>query len=112
MAGIKAQIGYKRRSGTYGGKPSVAVDNTLDRQLDVNAPDTAAGIGGVTIIFTHKIVNELKGLLGHSIPALHNVLSCTTFTSLLSYPRLYLFKENDTRSHSCIFEREFKDRHS
>jgi putative transposase len=39
LAGIRAQIGYKRRPGTYGGKPSVAVDNTLDRQFDVDAPD-------------------------------------------------------------------------
>lgn len=41
MAGIKAQIGYKRRSGKYGGKPSIVVDNTLDRQFDVTAPDKA-----------------------------------------------------------------------
>src|SRR5665213_636852 len=41
LAGIKAQIGYKRRGGTYGGKPAIAVDNTLDRQFDVAAPDTA-----------------------------------------------------------------------
>lgn len=41
MAGIKAQIGYRRRPGTYGGKPSIVVDNTLDRQFDVIAPDTA-----------------------------------------------------------------------
>jgi len=41
MAGIKAQIGYRRRSGTYGGKPSIAVNNTLDRQFDVTVPDTA-----------------------------------------------------------------------
>jgi putative transposase len=39
LAGIKAQIGYKRRPGTYGGRPSVVVDNTLDRQFDVRAPD-------------------------------------------------------------------------
>lgn len=39
MAGIKAQIGYKRRSGKYGGKPSVAIDKTLDRQFDVSSPD-------------------------------------------------------------------------
>lgn len=39
MAGIKAQIGYKRRPGAYGGKPSVIVDNTLDRQFDVDVPD-------------------------------------------------------------------------
>jgi len=41
LAGIKAQIGYKRRPGIYGGRPSVVVDNTLDRQFDVTAPDTA-----------------------------------------------------------------------
>ena len=39
LAGIKAEIGYKRRPGSYGGKPSVVVDNTLDRQFDVDAPD-------------------------------------------------------------------------
>jgi len=39
MAGIKAQIGYKRRPGSYGGKPSIVVDNTLARQFDVPAPD-------------------------------------------------------------------------
>jgi putative transposase len=38
---IKAQIGYKRRPGSYGGKPSIAVDNTLARQFDVEAPDRA-----------------------------------------------------------------------
>ena len=39
LAGIKAQIGYKRRPGSHGGKPSLVVDNTLDRQFDVGAPD-------------------------------------------------------------------------
>jgi len=39
LAGIKAQIGYKRRPGAYGGKPSVVIDNTLNRQFDVGAPD-------------------------------------------------------------------------
>ena len=39
LAGIKAQIGYKRRPGKYGGKPSVVVDNSLNRQFDVNASD-------------------------------------------------------------------------
>ena len=41
LAGIRAQVGYKRRPGSYGGKPSLAVDNTLDRQFDVAAPDRA-----------------------------------------------------------------------
>lgn len=39
LGGIKAQIGYKRRPGKYGGKPSIVVDNTLNRQFDVDAPD-------------------------------------------------------------------------
>lgn len=39
LAGIKAQIGYKRRPSKYGGKPSIVVDNTLNRQFDVEAPD-------------------------------------------------------------------------
>ena len=38
---IKAQIGYKRRPDIYGGRPSVVVDNTLDRQFDVDVPDKA-----------------------------------------------------------------------
>ncbi len=41
LAGIKAQIGYKRRPGSYGGKPSIVVDNTLNRQFDVDASDSA-----------------------------------------------------------------------
>lgn len=41
IAGIRAQIDYKRRPGHYGGEPSVAVDNTLDRLFDVGVPDRA-----------------------------------------------------------------------
>ena len=43
MAGVKAQIGYRRRPGKYGGKRSITVDNTLDRQFDVIAPDMVWG---------------------------------------------------------------------
>jgi putative transposase len=39
-AGIKAEIGCKRRPGSYGVRPSIVVDNTLDRQFDTDAPDT------------------------------------------------------------------------
>jgi len=53
MAGIKAQIGYRRRSGKYGGKPSIAVDNTLDRQFNVAAPDTA-WVTDITYIKTYE----------------------------------------------------------
>ena len=31
LAGIAAQIGYKRRPSRYGGKPAVVANNTLDR---------------------------------------------------------------------------------
>jgi putative transposase len=40
LASVKAQIGYRRRPGSNGGKPSIVVDNTLDRQFDVDTPDT------------------------------------------------------------------------
>jgi len=53
LAGIRAQIGYKRRPGAYGGRPSVVVDNTLDRQFDVEAPDRA-WVTDITYIRTHE----------------------------------------------------------
>ncbi|MCO6388232.1 IS3 family transposase [Aliihoeflea sp. 40Bstr573] len=53
LAGIKAQIGYKRRPGYYGGKPSVVVDNTLARQFDVDAPDRA-WVTDITYIRTQE----------------------------------------------------------
>jgi len=39
MAGIKAQIGYKRRPGRYGGKPAIVAENTLARNFEVGVPD-------------------------------------------------------------------------
>ena len=39
LAGIRAQIGYKKKPGTYGGSPAVVADNTLNREFDVDAPD-------------------------------------------------------------------------
>jgi len=53
LAGIRAQIGYKRRPGKYGGKPSVVVDNTLNRQFDVDAPDQF-WVTDITYIKTHE----------------------------------------------------------
>lgn len=43
LAGFLARIGYKRRPGRYGGKPAVVASNTLDRQFDVDVPDTVWG---------------------------------------------------------------------
>ncbi len=53
QAGIKAQVGYKRRPGSYGGKPSIVIDNTLDRQFEVGAPDIA-WVTDITYIGTHE----------------------------------------------------------
>jgi putative transposase len=53
LARIKAQIGYKRRTGKYGGRPSVAVDNTLARQFDVAAPDKV-WVTDITYIKTYE----------------------------------------------------------
>lgn len=53
IAGIKAQIGYKRRPGKYGGRPSIAVNNTLDRQFDVAAPNTV-WVTDITYIKTYE----------------------------------------------------------
>lgn len=53
MAGIKARIGYKRRSGKYGGRPSIVVDNTLARQFDVDAAD-AVWVTDITYIKTYE----------------------------------------------------------
>ncbi len=53
IAGIKAQIGYKRRPGVDGGGPSIVIDNTLDRQFDVAAPDKA-WVTDITYIRTNE----------------------------------------------------------
>jgi putative transposase len=53
LAGIRAQIGYVRRPGQYGGRPSLAVDNMLDRRFDADAPDKA-WVTDITYIRTHE----------------------------------------------------------
>lgn len=53
QAGIKAQVGYKRRPDSYCGTPSVVIDNTLDRQFAVSASD-AAWVTDTTFIRTHE----------------------------------------------------------
>lgn len=53
LAGISAQIGYRRRPGRYGGKPAVVVTNALDRQFDVDVPDRV-WVTDITYIKTHE----------------------------------------------------------
>jgi len=53
LAGILAQVGYKRRPERYGGKPAVVASNTLDRQFEVEAPDKV-WVTDITYIKTHE----------------------------------------------------------
>lgn len=53
LAGITAQIGYKRRPGRHGGKPSIAAENRLDRQFDVTAADKV-WVTDITYVKTHE----------------------------------------------------------
>ena len=62
LAGIKAQIGYRRRPGSYGGKPSVVVVNTLDRKFDVEAPDKV-WVSDITYIRTQEGFAYLAGVI-------------------------------------------------
>lgn len=53
LAGIRAQIGYKKRPGSYGGSTAVVADNTLNREFDVDAPDQF-WVTDITYIRTHE----------------------------------------------------------
>ena len=51
--GLKAQIGYKRRSGKHGTKPSIVAANQLAQNFDVAAPDNV-WVTDITYIKTHE----------------------------------------------------------
>jgi putative transposase len=53
LAGIAAQVGYKRRPERYGGKPAVVASNTLDRKFEVDAP-AKVWVTDITYIKTHE----------------------------------------------------------
>lgn len=53
LASIRAQIGYKRRPGKYGGRPAIAVDNRLNRQFEVGKPDQV-WVTDITYIKTYE----------------------------------------------------------
>ncbi len=53
LAGIKAQIGYKRKAGFYGGKPAVVAPNHLAQVFTVKAP-AQAWVKDITYIRTHE----------------------------------------------------------
>tara|TARA_R110000868_G_scaffold330272_1_gene591206 strand:- start:284 stop:472 length:189 start_codon:yes stop_codon:yes gene_type:complete len=39
LAEIKAQVGYKRRPGRYGGKPAMITENKVAQNFDAAAPN-------------------------------------------------------------------------
>lgn len=53
LAGIAAQVGYKRRPGRYGGKPAIVAENRLEQQFKVAAPDQV-WVTDITYIKTHE----------------------------------------------------------
>jgi putative transposase len=54
IAGIKAQIGYKRKAGFYGSKPSIVIANRLQQDFKVGLPDHA-WVTDITYIKTHDV---------------------------------------------------------
>lgn len=64
LASIKAQIGYKRRPGKYGGKPTIVADNQLDRQFKPEHPDQT----WVTDITQSNVcAPDLVGAINHHV---------------------------------------------
>jgi len=53
LAGIAAQIGYRRRPGRYGGKPAVVAENRLEQKFETSAPDQI-WVTDITYIKTHE----------------------------------------------------------
>jgi putative transposase len=53
LAGIKAQIGYVKRPGKYGGKPAVVAVNRLEQSFGVLKPD-CVWVTDITYIKTHE----------------------------------------------------------
>jgi putative transposase len=53
LAGIAAQVGYRRRPGRYGGKPAVVAENRLEQQFQTSAPDHV-WVTDITYIKTHE----------------------------------------------------------
>ena len=52
-AGVKAQIGNKRKPGFYGGPPAIVAQNKLEQRFEVAAPNQV-WVTDITYIRTHE----------------------------------------------------------
>jgi len=53
LAGIRAQLGYRRRPGKYGGNPAIVADNKVARKFETSTPDQV-WVTDITYIRTHE----------------------------------------------------------
>ena len=53
VEGLRSQTGYRRRPGYYGGKPTVAAPNRLERQFNVSEPNKV-WVTDITYIRTYE----------------------------------------------------------
>ena len=53
LAGIQAEVGYRKRRTAYGGKPAMVAPNVLDRQFDVAEPNQV-WVTDITMIRTYE----------------------------------------------------------
>ena len=53
LAGIAAQVGYRRQPSRYGGKPPVVAENGLQQRFDASQPDQV-WVTDITYIKTHE----------------------------------------------------------
>ena len=49
LAGIAAQIGYRRRPGRYGSKPAVLAENRLEQRFEASRPDQVWPCGAASL---------------------------------------------------------------
>lgn len=52
-AGLRAEVGYRKRRSYHGGKPAVVAENLLDRQFDPDRPNRA-WVTDITMIRTYE----------------------------------------------------------
>lgn len=63
LAGVAAQVGYRRRPGRYGCKPAIVAENRLEQKFHASQPDQV-WVTDVTYIETHEGWLHLCAVIG------------------------------------------------